>query len=55
MLQPLVGLADPASVPVRLTEGQVMAIYQHIRHPRITSRLAERPVKVADLGLSGSA
>jgi hypothetical protein len=26
-----------------------MAIYQHIRHPRITSRLAERPVKVADM------
>jgi hypothetical protein len=30
-------------------EGQVMAIYQHIRHPRIASRLADRPVKVADL------
>ena len=26
-----------------------MAIYQHIRHPRIASRLAEKPVKVADL------
>jgi hypothetical protein len=26
-----------------------MAIYQHIRHPRIASRLAERPVKVLDL------
>jgi hypothetical protein len=26
-----------------------MAIYQHIRHPRIASRLADRPVKVADL------
>ncbi len=26
-----------------------MAIYQHIRHPRISSRLAERPVKVADM------
>jgi hypothetical protein len=26
-----------------------MAIYQHIRHPRIASRLAERPVKVADM------
>lgn len=25
-----------------------MAIYQHIRHPRITARLADRPVKVAD-------
>ena len=26
-----------------------MAIYQHIRHPRIASRLAETPVKVVDL------
>ena len=26
-----------------------MAIYQHIRHPRIAARLADRPVKVADL------
>jgi uncharacterized membrane protein len=26
-----------------------MAIYQHIRHPRIAARLAERPVKVSDL------
>ena len=26
-----------------------MTIYQHIRHPRIASRLADRPVKVADL------
>jgi hypothetical protein len=25
-----------------------MTIYQHIRHPRTTSRLAERPVKVSD-------
>jgi hypothetical protein len=25
-----------------------MAIYQHIRHPRIASRLADGPVKVAD-------
>jgi hypothetical protein len=30
-------------------EGQVMAIYQHIRHPHIVSRLADGPVKVADL------
>jgi uncharacterized membrane protein len=29
-------------------KGQVMAIYQHIRHPRITARRADRPVKVAD-------
>lgn len=26
-----------------------MALFQHIRHPRITAWLAERPVKVADL------
>jgi hypothetical protein len=32
-----------------------MAIYQHIRHPRITSRLAERPVKVLDLLPRGTA
>ena len=32
-----------------------MAIYQHIRHPRIAARLAESPVKVADLLPRGSA
>jgi hypothetical protein len=32
-----------------------MAIYQHIRHPRITSRLADRPVRVADLLPRGTA
>ena len=32
-----------------------MAIYQHIRHPRIASRLAEGPVKVADLLPRGTA
>ena len=32
-----------------------MTIYQHIRHPRIASRRAERPVKVADLLPRGSA
>jgi hypothetical protein len=26
-----------------------MTIYQHIRHPRIAERLADRPVKVADV------
>jgi hypothetical protein len=36
-------------------EGQVMAIYQHIRHPRIVSRLADGPVKVADLLPRGTA
>jgi hypothetical protein len=30
-------------------KGQVMAIYQHIRHPRIAARRADRPVKVMDL------
>jgi hypothetical protein len=30
-------------------------IYQHIRHPRITSRLADRPVKVADFLPRGTA
>src|SRR5438067_6623406 len=30
-------------------KGQVMAIYQHIRHPRIAARRADRPVKVTDL------
>jgi hypothetical protein len=30
-------------------KGQVMTIYQHIRHPRIAARRADRPVKVADL------
>lgn len=32
-----------------------MAIYQHIRHPRIASRRADRPVKVADLLPRGTA
>jgi len=32
-----------------------MTLYQHIRHPRIASRLADRPVKVADLLPRGSA
>jgi hypothetical protein len=32
-----------------------MAIYQHIRHPRIASRIADGPVKVADLLPRGSA
>jgi hypothetical protein len=36
-------------------EGQVMTIYQHIRHPRIASRRAESPVRVADLLPRGSA
>ena len=32
-----------------------MTIYQHIRHPRIASRRADRPVKVADLLPRGTA
>lgn len=32
-----------------------MAIYQHIRHPRIAARLADRPVRVADMLPTGSA
>jgi hypothetical protein len=32
-----------------------MAIYQHIRHPRIASRLADGPVRVADLLPRGTA
>jgi hypothetical protein len=32
-----------------------MTIYQHIRHPRIAARLADRPVKVADLLPRGTA
>ena len=32
-----------------------MTIYQHIRHPRIAARNADRPVKVADLFPRGTA
>jgi hypothetical protein len=32
-----------------------MTIYQHIRHPRIAARLADRPVKVADMLPRGTA
>jgi hypothetical protein len=32
-----------------------MTIYQHIRHPRIASRLADRPVRVADFLPRGTA
>jgi len=32
-----------------------MTIYQHIRHPRITARRADRPVKVSDLFPRGTA
>jgi len=33
-------------------KGQVVAIYQYIRHPRIAERHADRPVKVADFAPS---
>jgi hypothetical protein len=36
-------------------KGLFMTIYQHIRHPRIASRRADRPVKVADLLPRGTA
>jgi hypothetical protein len=36
-------------------KGNVMALYQHIRHPHIAARLAERPVKVSDLFPRGNA
>src|SRR5260370_38761398 len=36
-------------------KGQVMAIYQHIRHPRIAARDADRPVRVADFLPRGTA
>jgi hypothetical protein len=36
-------------------KGQAMAIYQHIRHPRIVARRADRPVKVMDLLPHGNA
>ncbi len=32
-----------------------MTIWQHIRHPRLASRLADRPVKVTDLLPRGTA
>jgi hypothetical protein len=38
-----------------LSEGKTMAIYQHIRHPRIASRIADGPVKVTDLLPRGTA
>jgi hypothetical protein len=36
-------------------KGNVMALYQHIRHPRIAARLADRPVRVSDLFPRGTA
>jgi hypothetical protein len=39
----------PEQAPGQSMKGQVMAIYQHIRHPRIAARRADRPVKVTDL------
>src|SRR3974390_3491193 len=36
-------------------EGQAMTIYQHIRHPRIASRHADRPARVVDFLPRGTA
>jgi hypothetical protein len=36
-------------------KGNVMAFYQHIRHPRIAARLADRPVRVSDVFPRGTA
>jgi uncharacterized membrane protein len=36
-------------------KGEVMTIYQHIRHPHIAARRADRPVKVADFLPRGTA
>src|SRR6202789_1242708 len=30
-------------------KGDVVTLYQHIRHPHIAARLADRPVRVSDL------
>jgi hypothetical protein len=38
-----------------LMEGPAMTIYQHIRHPHIASRRADRPAKVADFLPRGTA
>jgi hypothetical protein len=45
----------PAEASLSSMKGLFMTIYQHIRHPRIASRRADRPVKVADLLPRGTA
>jgi hypothetical protein len=45
----------PEQTSGQSVRGQVMTIYQHIRHPRIAARRADRPVKVDDLHRRGSA
>jgi hypothetical protein len=45
----------PAEASLSSVTGLFMTIYQHIRHPRIASRRADRPVKVADLLPRGTA
>ena len=45
----------PPERPARSLKGLVTTIYQHIRHPRIAARSADRPVKVADLFPWGTA
>src|SRR5947208_10831250 len=39
----------PLERPANWVKGQVMTIYQHIRHPRIAARHADRPVTVAEM------
>jgi hypothetical protein len=51
----LSGSAPGSGSVLPFEEGQVMTIYQHIRHPRTTSRLAERPVRVSDMLPRGTA
>jgi hypothetical protein len=36
-------------------KGDVVTLYQHIRHPHIAARLADRPVRVSDLFPRGTA
>jgi hypothetical protein len=36
-------------------KGDVLTLYQHIRHPHIAARLADRPVRVSDLFPRGTA
>jgi hypothetical protein len=44
------GVANALRAPPPASmKGNVMVLYQHIRHPRIAARLADRPVKVSEL------
>jgi hypothetical protein len=50
-----VWLSGPGKAPDQSLKGEAMTIYQHIRHPRIAARRADRPVKVADFLPRGTA